>query len=141
LYLNQIQIKTFALEEHPFVTISGVKIIRKGFLDVPDREIGEVRESAESSMQYFENRFSIIEQKVESLEKNIEESENKGSFLMKLIHLKEYIAKFDGIGDFERLYRRLEEKENISGKSSIKTGSGIMRSKKFPEELEAERSL
>jgi hypothetical protein len=99
------------LEEHPFVTISGVKIIRKGFLDVPDREIGEVRESAESSIQYFENRFSILEQKVESLEKSIEESENKGSFLMKLLHLKEYIASFDGIGDFERLYRRLEDKE------------------------------
>ncbi|MBR9998332.1 MAG: DUF349 domain-containing protein [Cyclobacteriaceae bacterium] len=99
------------MKEHPFVKISGDKIIRKGFLDIPDREIGEVRENPESSIQYFENRFPIIEQKVESLEKNIDENENKGSFLMKLIHLKEYIARFDGIGDFEKLYQRLEDKE------------------------------
>jgi hypothetical protein len=99
------------LEEHPFANIEGSKIIRKGFLDVPDREIGEIREDAASSVQYFENRFSIIEQKVEALEKNIDESTNKGSFLMKLIHLKEYITTFDGIGDFEKLYQRLEDKE------------------------------
>ncbi len=99
------------MEEHPFANIEGSKIIRKGFLDVPDREIGEIREDAASSVQYFENRFSIIEQKVEALEKNIDESTNKGSFLMKLIHLKEYITTFDGIGDFEKLYQRLEDKE------------------------------
>lgn len=99
------------MEEHPFAILEGSKIIRKGFLDIPDREIGEIREDAASSITYFENRFTIIEQKVEALEKNIEEAENKGSFLMKLIHLKEYITSFDGIGDFEKLYKRLEEKE------------------------------
>jgi len=99
------------LEEHPFAIIQGSKIIRKGFLDIPDREIGEIREDAASSIQYFENRFAIIEQKVEAIERNIAEGTNKGSFLMKLIHLKEYIKSFDGIGDFEKLYLRLEEKE------------------------------
>lgn len=99
------------MEEHPFAIIEGSRIIRKGFLDIPDREIGEIREDAASSIAYFENRFTIIEQKVEALERNIEEAENKGSFLMKLIHLKEYITSFDGIGDFEKLYKRLEEKE------------------------------
>jgi hypothetical protein len=99
------------LEEHPFVVIQGSKIIRKGFLDIPDREIGEIREDAASSIAYFEKRFNIIEQKVGDLESNIEEGTNKGSFLMKLIHLKEYITNFDGIGDFEKLYQRLEEKE------------------------------
>ncbi len=99
------------MKEHPFALVKDNKIIRRGFLDFPDREIGEVRESPESSIRYFEDRFQIAERKVSELEKNIEESENKGSYLMKLIHLKDYLVKFDGIGDLENLYHRLENKE------------------------------
>ena len=99
------------MKEHPFAIIKDSKIFRKGFCDFPDREIGEVRDDAESSVQYFENRFSIIEQKVAQLENKIQESDNKGSYLMKLIHLKEYLTGFDGIGDFEDLYKRLDQKE------------------------------
>ena len=101
------------MKEHPFAVIKGNKIFRKGFLEFPDREIGEVRENAESSIEYFESRFEIVENKVKEIENSIETGTNKGSFLMKLVHLKENLANFDGIGDFEKLYFQLDNKEKF----------------------------
>ncbi len=77
-----------------------------------DREIGEVRESnPEASVQYFEERFADLENKINDLEKIIEESVNKGSYLMKLLHLKELIQSHEGIGDYIALEERLESQE------------------------------
>ncbi len=49
--------------------------------------------------------------KVASLEKAVEESENKGSYLMKLIHLRENLAKFDALGNYPALFDRLDAVE------------------------------
>ena len=38
-------------------------------------------------------------------------SDNKGSFLMKALHLKEQLLTYDGLGDFASLHRRLTEAE------------------------------
>ena len=95
-----------------FGYVKGDKVYRKGFLDYPDREIGEVKDNdEETSFQYFVNRFSLIEKKVNDLEDSIQEAENKGSYLMKLLHLKEMLGEFDAIGDYMPLLERLEKHE------------------------------
>ncbi len=89
------------------------KIYRAPFLDHPEREIGEVRESEASTIQYFQNRFTMAENKVAALEQSVEESENKGSYLMKLIHLRDNLARFDALGDYPALFERLDAVEEI----------------------------
>lgn len=80
----------------------------------PEREIGEVREDGEeSAINYFVERFQDLEAKVTEVEKIIEESTNKGSFLMKLLHLKEVIQTHDGLGDYLALQTRLENQEAL----------------------------
>lgn len=88
------------------------KVYRKGFRDFPDRIIGEIKTDEQSSIAYFIERFEVVENKVAALEKAVEEAENKGSYLMKLIHLKEYLVKIDALGDFENLFQRLERIES-----------------------------
>jgi hypothetical protein len=87
------------------------KIYLRGYLDYPDRQIGEVKISEEATVNYFTNRFKIAEQKVEELRRLIDEAQNKGSYLMKLIHLRQYLAEFDGLGDYPVLFDRLNEME------------------------------
>lgn len=89
------------------------KIYRAPFLDFPEREIGEVRESEASTIKYFQDRFTMAVNKVASLEKAVEESENKGSYLMKLIHLRENLAKFDALGNYPALFERLDAVEAV----------------------------
>lgn len=87
------------------------KVFRTGFRDFPDKQVGEVRTDAPAAFAYFEGRFQLIEKKVEALEAEVEQAENKGSYLMRLVHLKENLSEFDAIGDFESLYIRLEQLE------------------------------
>ena len=75
--------------KHSFGYIKDGKVFLKGFLGRPDRVIGEVKGNEASTILYFETRFTQLEEKVASLKAAIEENQNKGSFLMKLIHLKE----------------------------------------------------
>ncbi|MGB3849773.1 MAG: DUF349 domain-containing protein [Tunicatimonas sp.] len=97
----------------PYGFIRDDKIYRAPFLDHPEREIGEVRESEASTIQYFQNRFTMAENKVASLEQSVEESENKGSYLMKLVHLRDNLAKFDALGDYPALFVRLDAVEEM----------------------------
>jgi len=97
--------------EHPFGYIKDSNVYLKGFLGQEDRVIGEVKESEESTIKYFEDRFEMVRQKVEKLKKDIEENQNKGSFLMKLIHLKESLLTYDALGDFPSLIAELEKEE------------------------------
>lgn len=99
------------MTEHPYGYIKEDKIYLKGFLGQEDRVIGEVKEDEASTIRYFEDRYETIKEKVEKLKKDIEENQNKGSFLMKLIHLKNALMSYDGLGDFPALIRELEEQE------------------------------
>lgn len=99
------------MKEHNYGFFKDDKIYRKGFLDFPDKIIGEVRTSEEATLKYFEDRFEIAKKKVETLEQEVEAAENKGSYLMKLIHLKRYLGEFDGLGDFLPLFQKLDELE------------------------------
>ncbi len=111
-------------QHNPFGFIREGKIYRNAFLDFSEREIGEVRESEASTIKYFEDRFIMAENKVTALERAVEESENKGSYLMKLIHMRDHLANFDALGDYESLFKRLdilEEKlRDIIAKNRVK---------------------
>lgn len=97
---------------HEFGYIQEGKVFRKGFLDFPDRQIGEVKQDEQTTIKYFEDRYAIASGKVDQLEKQVEEAENKGSYLMKLIHMRDYLVNFDGLGDFVVLFERLDKIEN-----------------------------
>ncbi len=87
------------------------KIYLNAYMDFPEREIGVVKESEEASLEYFVKRFELAEAKIEILQEAIVENQNKGSFLMKLIHMRTYLANFDGLGDFPALFAELDKME------------------------------
>jgi hypothetical protein len=99
--------------EHPFGYIKDGKVFLRGFLGRNDREIGEVKESESSTILYFEARFEQIKDKVAKLKSDIEENQNKGSFLMKLIHLRDSLFESDALGDFVPLIQELDQQEVI----------------------------
>ncbi|HAI77155.1 MAG TPA: DUF349 domain-containing protein, partial [Microscillaceae bacterium] len=98
-------------KQHEFGYVQDGKVFLKGFLSYPDRQIGVVKESEEASIKYFENRFNIAKQKVENLRNLVEDNQNKGSYLMKLIHMRKYLADFDGLGDYKALFDQLDQIE------------------------------
>jgi hypothetical protein len=97
--------------EHPHGYIKNNKVFLKGFLNQADRVIGEVKEDEASTLKYFEDRFAAIKEKVENLKKDIGENQNKGSFLMKLIHLRDSLMQYDALGDFLPLIEELNKLE------------------------------
>ncbi|RZS96391.1 DUF349 domain-containing protein [Cecembia calidifontis] len=97
--------------EHPYGYIKDNKVYLRGFLNQPDRVIGEVKEDEASTIKYFEDRFESLKEKIEALKKDIEENQNKGSFLMKLIHLKDSLLEYDALGDFVPLIEDLEKQQ------------------------------
>jgi hypothetical protein len=97
--------------DHPYGYIKNTKVYLRGFLGQADREIGEVKENEASTLKYFENRFEQLLAKVEKLKNDIQENQNKGSFLMKLIHLRESLFESDALGDFIPLIAELNEQE------------------------------
>ncbi|MDX5340858.1 MAG: DUF349 domain-containing protein [Cyclobacteriaceae bacterium] len=98
--------------EHPYGYIKDGKVFLKGFLGKPDRIIGEVKEDEASTISYFEARFEQIKEKVEKLKADIQENQNKGSFLMKLIHLRDSLYESDALGDFIPLIEDLNQSED-----------------------------
>ena len=97
--------------DHPYGYIKDGKVFLKGFLGKPDREIGEVKEDEASTISYFEARFEQVKEKVEKLKADIHENQNKGSFLMKLIHLRDSLYATDALGDFIPLIEELNQQE------------------------------
>lgn len=104
------------IKEFPQITtygyVKGDKVYLKGYGGFKDRELGVVRETPEASLQYFVARFEMAEKKVQEIIDSVEVSENKGSYLMKLLHMRSYLASFNGLGDFTELYERLNELED-----------------------------
>lgn len=97
--------------DHPYGYIKNTKVYLRGFLGKEDREIGEVKEDEASTLKYFEARFEQLKGKVEKLKNDIQENQNKGSFLMKLIHLRESLFESDALGDFVPLIEELNQQE------------------------------
>ena len=80
-------------------------------LGQPARQIGLVKETGDAALLYFAQRYETLRAKVDALLAKMEASDNKGSFLMKALHLKEQLRAYDGLGDFASLHRRLTEAE------------------------------
>ncbi|MVM32235.1 DUF349 domain-containing protein [Spirosoma sp. HMF4905] len=89
------------------------KVFLKGYLNYEDRQIGEVKRTEQEALDYFKNRFIIAENKVSQLEKDIDEAQNKGSYLTKLVQLRKKLLGFDALGDFPPLLDRLDEQEKL----------------------------
>ncbi len=98
--------------EVPFGYAKDGKLYRSGWSDHEDREIGEVRDDdIQKSAAFFTERFDILKGKVDEVVSKIEATENKGSFLMKLLHLKEQLPEHDGLGDYSQLLETIERHE------------------------------
>lgn len=100
--------------EIPFGHTKNGKLFLKAWGSFSEREIGEVRnDDLETSVAFFVTRYNDLYAKIEELIKKIEETENKGSFLMKLLHLKEQLPQHDGLGDYQVLLEKLERNESL----------------------------
>jgi len=97
-------------EEIPFGRIENGKIYKAAWRNNPEKIIGEVKsEDVASSIQYFQSKYSDLALKVDALALKINNSENKGSFLMELIHLQGLIINHEGLGDYTMLAEELEK--------------------------------
>lgn len=93
---------------------------RHAFLDFPEREIGEVKDTDEAAIQYFEERFALVEKELTQVEEKIANTKNKGSYLMKILHLKNTLPEADALGDFAALYQKLcIHEEQLEGMIAI----------------------
>lgn len=106
-----MEITSQAGKSNEFGFVRDGKVYANAFLHLPQRQIGEVKETEEAALAYFVNRFDIIKNKVTSLLQNIETAQNKGSYLMKLIHLRQQMEHFDALGDFPALFEQLDRAE------------------------------
>lgn len=109
-------------------------------LGQPARRVGLVKESDEDALRYFARRFEAFQAKVDELLARMAASDNQGSFLMKVQHLREQTRAFDALGDFAALHQRLEAAE-----AAVAVGVARNREKNlaakigFVEEAEALR--
>lgn len=92
--------------------IKNGKVYRNAFLNFPEKEIGTVKDSEEATIQYFTDRFQNLLDEIAEVQDKIESQSNKGSFLMKVINLKESLPTMDGLGDFESVHNKLGEIES-----------------------------
>ena len=121
---------------HPYGYIKDGKVFRKKFRDFEDREIGKVEGAETASLEYYENRFSQVEAKFEKLEQAVKETENKGSYLMQLLHLKTYFSEFDALGDFESIYQKMDLiEEQLRGIIAINRAKNLEIKKALLAEL------
>jgi hypothetical protein len=92
----------------PYGYIADGDIFLSGQDGRPDRKIGVVKESEDASIAYFINKFMMLKKKFDDLHDIVKKSQNKGSFLMKLQHLRESIPTYDGLGDYRPLFKKIE---------------------------------
>lgn len=98
----------------PFGFIKDGKVFQNSWGDHSEREIGEVRDDdVEKSAQFFQDRFSDLEKKIDDVIEKINSTENKGSFLMKLVHLREHLSQHDGLGDYPVLLEKVTKYESL----------------------------
>lgn len=99
--------KNITLENEFGYTQEG-KVFIKPYSEYTERQIGVVRNTDQEALDYFIKRFELAVKKVEILESQIEEAQNKGSFLTKLVQLRKSLIEFDGLGNFLPLLAKLD---------------------------------
>ncbi|HEY4650129.1 MAG TPA: DUF349 domain-containing protein [Pontibacter sp.] len=98
-------------EAQKYGFIQDQQVWLKPFMTYPARQVGDVKESENDSLVYFAKRFEMFREKVNTLLERIASSENKGSFLMKVLHMKEQVGNYDALGDFEAMHQILSKAE------------------------------
>jgi len=92
----------------PYGFIKGKELYLSAWGDHEDRRIGEIKEDGpEAAVEYFKKKFEDFAGKIKALIDTIEAAENKGSYLMKLLHLKEQLQTHEGLGDYGALQQHL----------------------------------
>ncbi len=86
-----------------FGYITNGKVFLRGYFDYPDRQIGEVKLTQEASIKYFQDRFELAARKSKTFT-NWWIMPRIRDLTSWLIHLREYLAAFDGLGDFPALF-------------------------------------
>ena len=76
------------------------KVYLKSSLGKPDRVIGDVKAGETEAIDYFIRRFDLITKKVDTMLEAMDKAENKGSYLMQVLHLKYSLYTFNAIGRF-----------------------------------------
>lgn len=75
-----------------------------------EREIGFVKDTPEKAIEYFQNRYQFLQDKIEEIKKEVaEEEENKRSYLQKIIHFKDSLKEEKALGDYSKLEAPLNE--------------------------------
>lgn len=74
------------------------------------KEVSE--ESEEETIAHYKARFEKVQSQFTELENRILGTENKGSFLAKLVNLKNLLAIHDGLGDYDSMYAKITLYEN-----------------------------
>ena len=93
------------------------KVMLLPVLGMEGREIGEVMEDEQQTVAYFQAKYEVFEKKVDELVAKVQTTDNKGSFLMKVLHLKDQLKELNGLGDFEATNQKLEAVEQDLHKS------------------------
>lgn len=97
----------------PYGIVKGNDLYLASWGDHAERKIGEVKEDGpEAAVAYFQQKFQDFKSRIDALVQTIEEAENKGSYLMKLLHLKEQLGVHEGLGDYQGLESILNEYED-----------------------------
>ncbi len=123
--------------ENKYGFISDGKIYLKSVLGNPDREIGTVLLTDEKAVEYFQNRFKKLIEKIDQLEEELNVAPNKGSFLMKIIHLKKQLHTYNGLGDFETINNKLIELENsLQGNVQVNRERNLTLKKDLLEQVQ-----
>ncbi|MDI9356862.1 MAG: DUF349 domain-containing protein [Chitinophagaceae bacterium] len=94
--------------KHKYGYTKDGKVFRHAFLHHEEIQIGIVKTTEEEAIQYFTKKYDVLSEKINIIEKKISEATNKGSYLLQLIHIKESIQKYKGLGDFIRVYEKIE---------------------------------
>lgn len=82
--------------------------------DQKDRRIGEVKDDGpQAAVEYFQQKYEDFKSKIQDLINTIEGAENKGSYLMKLLHLKDQLLVHEGLGDYPALQVELTKYEEL----------------------------
>ena len=125
-------------QRYGYVEAGGVWL--RPVLAQPARQIGLVKESDDAALLYFAQRFEALCAKVDALVAKMDASENKGSFLMKILHLKEQLLAYDGLGDFVGLHSRLAQAEEAIAVTVVRNREKNLAAKiSFIQEAEALR--
>jgi len=96
----------------PYGFIKGSDLFLSAWGGHKDRRIGEIKEDGpQAAVDYFKKKFEDFAGKIKTLTDTIDAAENKGSYLMKLLHLKEQLGVHEGLGDYAGLEQILAKYE------------------------------